>query len=117
MFKTAVLATLSLGAVFAAIPVLAPSTQSQQPGWTESAALADSPGAEVFDRLSMGPDPGGKTGDAATPTAAKTTQPSTDGPGASSQSGASSTAPPPGATTSSTDPIARPATGSETPKH
>jgi hypothetical protein len=113
MFKTAmVIAIFSSGPAFAAIAVLAPSTQPQQQ--SHGATVVDTGGATVFDHLSMGPDPGGKTGDTVTPTTTNTSQPSTTGTGASTQSGGSSTS---GAASTTTDPTTRPTTGSETSKH
>jgi hypothetical protein len=118
MSKTAItIAAFFLSPAFAAIPVLAPSTQTQQPEQSQSATVISTPGAGVFDHLSMGPDPGGKTGDTVTPATTSTSQPSTEGASASSQSGASSTAPPPGAASTKTDPTTRPTSGSETSKH
>jgi hypothetical protein len=116
MLKTAIaVAIFSSGSAFAAISVLAPSTQPQQQKQGQTPTVIGSHGAAVFDQLSMGPDPGGKTGDAVTPATTNTSQPSTAGTGASSQSGASSTSPPSGA--ASTDPTTRPTTGNETSKH
>jgi hypothetical protein len=118
MFKTAItIAIFSSGAAFAAIPVMAPSTQPQQLEQGQRATVIDPHGAGVFDQLSMGPDPGGKNGDTVTPTTTNTNQPSTEGTGASSQSGASGTTPPSGAASTRTDPTTRPTGGSDTPKH
>jgi hypothetical protein len=113
MFKTAiVIAIFSSGPAFAATAVLAPSTQLQQQ--SQEATVVSTQGAAGFDHLSMGPDPGGKTGDTVTPTTTNTSQPSTTGTGASSQSGAGSQS---GAASTTTDPTTRPTTGSETSKH
>ena len=115
MSKTAITIAIFFLGLVAAIPVLARSTQTQQPEQSQSATVISTPGAGVFDHLSMGPDPGGKTGDTVTPATTNTSQPSTDGAGSSNQSGASSTAPS-GAASTRTDPSPRPASGSETSK-
>jgi len=113
MFKTAmIIAIFSSGPAFAAIAVLAPGAQPQQQ--SQGATVVGPNRAAAFDHLSMGPDPGGKTGDTVTPTTTNTSQPSTTGTGASSQSGGSSAS---GATSTTTDPTTRPTTGSETSKH
>ena len=113
MFKTAmIIAIFSSGPAFAAIAVLAPSTQPQQQ--SQEAPVVGTQGAAAFDHLSMGPDPGGKTGDTVTPTTTNTSQPSTPGTGASTQSGGNSTS---GTASTTTDPATRPTTGSETSKH
>jgi hypothetical protein len=116
MSKTAIIIAIFFpSTAFAAIPVLAPSTQTQQLGQTQSASVIGTHGAGVFDYLSMGPDPGGKTGDTVAPTTTNTSQPSTDGADAPNPSGASSTASP-GAASTRTDPSTRPTSGSETSK-
>jgi hypothetical protein len=116
MSKTAIIIAIFFpSTAFAAIPVLAPSTQTQQPEQSQSASVIGTHGAGVFDHLSMGPDPGGKAGDPVTPTTTNTSQPSTDGAGASNQSATSSTASP-GAGSTRTDPSTRPTSGSETSK-
>jgi len=94
VFKTLItIALFFLSTAFAAIPVPVPGTLPEQPEQSRSAT--DDIGtreAEAFDHLSMGPDPGGKTGDTVTPATTKTGQPSYDGTSASSnQSGPSST--------------------------
>lgn len=95
MYKMVITAAMFfLSPAFAAIPALSPSTQTQQPEQSQSVTVMSAQGAGGFDHLSMGPDPGGKTGDTVTPTTTKTGQPSYDGTGASNQSGASSTAVP-----------------------
>jgi hypothetical protein len=109
------IAFFSLSPAFAAIPMLAPTTQREQPEQCQSASVIGTHGSGLFDHVSMGPDPGGKTGDTVTPTTTSTSQPSTDGAGGSSQSGANSTAPS-GAANTKADPSARPASGSETSK-
>jgi hypothetical protein len=117
MFKTAItVAIFSSGPAFAAITV-APSAQPPRQEQSQRATVIDSHGAAVFDHLSMGPDPGGKTGDTVTPTTTNTSQPNTTGTGASSQSGASGTTPPSGAASTTTDTTTRPTAGSETSKH
>ena len=90
----------------------ADSAAGTEPEWT---SCVGTHGAGVFDHLSMGPDPGGKTGDTVTPTTTKTGQPSSDGTGASNQSGASSTAAPEVAS-EKTDPRTGPTSGSATSK-
>jgi hypothetical protein len=86
------LSTFSLSTAFAAIPVPDPGTLPEQPEQSRSATDIGTREAEAFDHLSMGPDPGGKTGDTVTPATTKTGQPSYDGTSASSnQSGPSST--------------------------
>jgi hypothetical protein len=116
MSKTAIIIAIFFpSAAFAAMPVLAPSTQTQQPEQSQSASVIGTHGARVSDQLSMGPDPGGKTGATVTPDTTKTGQPSHDGTGASNQSGATSTAAP-RAASDRTDPGTRPTSGSETLK-
>ena len=111
MSKTAItVAILFLGTAFAAIPVLAPSPQLQKPERTQSATVVGPDGTKAFDHLSMGPDPGGKTGDTVTTTTTTKGEPSTP-----NQSGPSSTAPS-GATSTRTDPSTRPTTGSDASK-
>jgi hypothetical protein len=97
MSKPAILVAMFFpSTLFAAIPVLTPSTQAQQSEQSQSASLIGTHRAGVFDQLSMGPDPGGKSGDTVTPTTSKTGQPSADGAGASNQSGTNSNAAPTG---------------------
>jgi hypothetical protein len=110
MFKTAVvIAILFPVAGFAALPVLAWSEHSR------SASVAGTHGARVPEQLSMGPDPGGKTGATVTPNTTKTGQPSSDGTGASNQPGASGTGAP-RAAGDRADPSTDPTGGSETLK-
>jgi hypothetical protein len=109
------LSTFSLSTAFAAIPVPDPGTLPEQPEQSRSATDIGTREAEAFDHLSMGPDPGGKTGDTVTPTTTKTGQASADGTDASSQSGASSTADP-GVASEKTDPRAGPTSGVGTSK-
>ena len=60
MPKTAILIAMFFpSTLFAAIPVLTPSTQTQQSEQSQSASLIGTHRAGVFDQLSMGPDPGG----------------------------------------------------------
>ena len=93
MSKTAIIiATFFPIAAFAAVSVLAPGTQTQPPDQSQSGSVIGTHGARASGQLSMGPDPGGKTGDTVTPTTTKTGQPTADGAGASNQS--SSTAAP-----------------------
>lgn len=78
-------------------------------------------GARVSGQLSMGPDPGGKTGATVSPTTTKTGQPSADGAGASNgtsasnQSAVTSTVAP-GVARDRTDPKTAPAGSSATSK-
>jgi hypothetical protein len=58
----------------------------------QSAGVVQTQKAEAYGRLSMGPDPGGKTGATVTPETTKTGQPPVDGTAASKQSGASGAA-------------------------
>jgi hypothetical protein len=96
MSKTTILVAMFFpSTLFAAMPVLTPSTQAQHSEQSQSTSLIGTHRAGVFDQLSMGPDPGGKSGDTVTQTTSKTGQPSADGAGASNQSGTSSTAPRP----------------------
>jgi hypothetical protein len=116
MSKTAIIIAIFFpSAAFAAMPVLAPSTQAPPPEQSQSASVSSIHGARVSDQLSMGPDPGGKTGATVTPETTKTGQPSHDGTSASNQSGATSTAAP-RAVSDRTDPSTGPSSGSETLK-
>ena len=91
MSKTAIIiAILFPSAAFAAMPASAPGTQTPPLEQSQNASVIGARGGGVSDQLSMGPDPGGKTGDTVTPTTTKTGQPSADGTGTSNQSGASS---------------------------
>ena len=111
MFKLPVVIAVFLpGVAFAALPALAPGTPTPPPGQSQSTH-----GARVSGQLSMGPDPGGKTGATVSPTTTKTGQPTADGAGASSPSGATSTAAP-GVVTDGTDPKTAPAGNSVTSK-
>ena len=108
MFKTAILIAVFIpSSVFAGIKMSPPTTQSQQPEQGKSMIVTGAHRAGAFGYLSMGPDPGGKTGDTVTPTPTSTSQPSSDGTRASSQSGGSSTATP-GAAGTKTDQSAPP---------
>jgi hypothetical protein len=116
MSKTAiVIAILFPSAAFAALHGLAPGTQASPPEQSQGANVIGTYGARVSDQLSMGPDPGGKTGATVTPTTTKTGQPSADGTGASNQSDATST-PAPGTANDRTDSSTGPTSGSETRK-
>jgi hypothetical protein len=110
-----IIAILLPGTAFAAMPVLTPSAQTQHSEQSQSEGVVGTHGAGVSKQLSMGPDPGGKTGDTVTPTTTKTGQASADGTDDSSQSSASS-AGPPGAASDKTDPKAGPTSGSEASK-
>jgi hypothetical protein len=104
MFKTAmIIAVLSPSVAFAAVSVPATDLEMQQLNQYQSASLVGTDRADVFERLSMGPDPGGKTGATVTPETTKTGQPSVDGTAASKQSGASGE-PAPAVARDSTDP-------------
>lgn len=115
MSKTAILVAILIPCT-AAFAGVAPTTQLQQPEQSKSMIVMRAHPAGAFGYLSMGPDPGVKTGDTATPTPTTTTtnQPSTDGAGGSSQSGGNSTAPSGAAT--KTDPNTRPTNSSGTSK-
>ena len=113
MSKTAILIAIVIPCT-AAFAAVAPSTQPQQPEQSKGMIVMGAHEPPAFGHLSMGPDPGGKTGDTATPTPTSTSQPSSDGAGASSQSGASSTAPSGAATKA--DPSTRPTSSSGTSK-
>jgi len=116
MSKTAIIIAIFFpSAAFAAMPVLAPNTQTAPPQQSQNASVIGTHGARVSDQLSMGPDPGGKTGATVTPTTTKTGQPSADGTGASNQSGATSTAAP-AVASDRTDPKTGPTGGSATSK-
>ena len=108
MFKTGIIIAIFFpSTAFAAISGLAPSTQTPPHEQSQSASVIGPHGAGVSDQLSMGPDPGGKTGATVTPETSKTGQPSHDGTSASNQSGATSTA---------ASRVASPSSGSETLK-
>ena len=94
MRKTAIIiAILFPGAAFAVMPVLAPSMHTESLEQSQSASAIGTHRAQTSDQLSMGPDPGGKTGATVTPTTTKTGQPSSEAAtGTSNQSGASGTA-------------------------
>jgi hypothetical protein len=115
MSKTAILIAILI-ACTAAFAGVAPTTQLQQPEQSKSMIVMRAHQAGAFGYLSMGPDPGGKTGDTVTPTTTTTSQPSSNGAGGgSSQSGGSSTAPS-GAASTKTDPNTRPTSSSGTSK-
>ena len=113
MSKTAILIAIFIPCT-AAFAGVAPTTQLQQPEQSQSMIVMRAHEARAFGYLSMGPDPGGKTGDTVTPTT-PTSQPSTDGAGGSNRSGGSSTAPS-GAASTKTDPNTRPTASSGTSK-
>jgi hypothetical protein len=113
MSKTAVIiAILFAGIAVAAMLAFTPGMQTQQSGRSQSVSTLSTYATRVSNQLSMGPDPGGKTGDTVTPTTTKTGQPSADGTGAAHQSGANSGQPPPTGTTTtsptSSSPSSRP---------
>lgn len=114
MSKTAILIAIFIPCT-AAFARVAPTTQPQPPEQSNSMIVMRAHQAGAFGYLSMGPDPGGKTGDTVTPTTTTTSQPSSDGAGGSSQSGGSSTAPS-GAASTKTDPNTRPTSSSGTSK-
>jgi len=116
MSKTAIMiAILVPSTAFAAILAAVPGTPTQRPVQSHIASVIGTHGVGASDQLSMGPDPGGKTGDTVTPTTTKTGQPSGDGAGAPNQSGASSTAIP-GAASDRTDPRTGPTSAAEKSK-
>jgi len=92
-------------AIFIAIllPTAIANLQTQPPVPSPSVSLMETYRAETPSQLSMGPDPGGKTGATVTPETTKTGQPSVDGAGGSTQSGASGAATS-GAAKNGTDP-------------
>ena len=80
MRKTVIIiAILFPGAAFAVMPVLAPSMHTEPLEQSQSASAIGTHRAQTSDQLSMGPDPGGKTGATVTPTTTKTGQPSSRG--------------------------------------
>lgn len=112
MSRTAIIIAIFFpSAAFAAMPVLAPSTQTPPSEQSQSASVIRTHGARLPDQLSMGPDPGGKTGDTVTPNTTKTGQPSHDGTGASNQPGGTGTAAP-GDASDRTDPGTGPTSSS-----
>jgi hypothetical protein len=115
MSKTAfIIAILIPCTGFAAIPVWAPSTQTPSPEQSQSPSVILTRGAGISDRLSMGPDPGGKTGATVTSTTTKTGQPSYDGTTGPNASGPGNTAAT-GAASNRTDPSTGLPSRSETP--
>jgi hypothetical protein len=89
------IASFFLSTAFAAVPVPVPGARPEQPEQSRSTTAIGTREAGAFDQLSMGPDPGGKTGDTVTPATTKTGQPGYDGTSASpSQSGPGSTGAP-----------------------
>ena len=111
-----VIAVFFPSVAFAAMPALAPGPQTPPPEQSQSTH-----GARVSGQLSMGPDPGGKTGATVSPTTTKTGQPTADGAGASNgtsssnQSGATSTVAP-GVARDRADPKTAPVGSSPTSK-
>jgi len=105
MFRVAIIIAIFFSTAAAA------AVKTQQLSPNQSANAAGTPSAEAFNQLSMGPDPGGKTGATVTPETTKTGQPSVDGAAAAStQSGTSGTAAsevPKGSTDPSTGPSSR----------
>ena len=97
MFRAAIIIAIFFSTAAAATL----RTQELSPNQNTNAAGTHS--AEAFNQLSMGPDPGGKTGATVTPETTKTGQPPVDGAAASKQSGTSGTAGSAG-TRDSTDP-------------
>ena len=93
MFKTAIfIAILSPSVAFAGLPPVAAAVHSQQPEQSRSERAHGAHGGAAFDRLSMGPDPGGHTGATVTPDTTKTGQPTADRPGGANQSSGSNAA-------------------------
>ena len=87
MFSAAIIIAIFFSSAAAA----ALETQHLSPNQSTTAARTHS--AEAFNQLSMGPDPGGKTGATVTPETTKTGQPPVDGAATSKQSGTSGAAP------------------------
>ena len=85
MLKIAIIiATLLPITAFAVMSVVPPGMQLQDQ--SRSGSVIGTHGARASDQLSMGPDPGGKTGATVTSTTTKTGQPTADGAGTSNQS-------------------------------
>ena len=107
MSKTDIIVTaVSASIAFVAILALTAFSQIQKPEPSQSASVTGSPAAGLSglpDHLSMGPDPGGKTGDTVTPATTKTGQPSADGAAGASREAGGSSAAAPGAATDGTD--------------
>jgi len=97
MFSAAIIIAIFFSSAAAA------ALETQHLGPNQSTTAARTHSAEAFNQLSMGPDPGGKTGATVTPETTKTGQPPVDGAAASKQSGTSGTAGSAG-TRDSTDP-------------
>ena len=92
MSKTAILiAILFPSAAFPGLHLVAAAVHTQQPEQSRSERALGAHGGAVFDRLSMGPDPGGHTGATVTPDTTKTGQPTADKPGGANQSSGSNT--------------------------
>jgi len=117
MRETAIIiAILFPSAAFAAMSVLAPSMHTEPAKQSQSASAIGTHRAQTSDQLSMGPDPGGKTGATVTSTTTKTGQPSSEAATrTSNQSGASGTAVQ-GAASGRADSSTSPTSGSETLK-
>jgi hypothetical protein len=91
MSKTTIfIAMLFPSVAFAALHPVAPGMHTQQPEQRRSESALGAHGGAVFDRLSMGPDPGGHTGATVTRDTTKTGQPTADRPGGANQSSESS---------------------------
>jgi hypothetical protein len=88
MFRAAIVIAIFFSSAAAA----ALGTQHLSPNHSTTAAKTYR--TEAFNQLSMGPDPGGKTGATVTPETTKTGQPPTDGAATSKQSGTSGAAAP-----------------------
>jgi hypothetical protein len=92
MSKTAFfIAILFPSVTFAGLHPVAAAVHTQQPEQSRSERAVGAHDGAVFDRLSMGPDPGGHTGATVTPDTTKTGQPTADRPGGANQSSGSST--------------------------
>ena len=87
MFRAAIIIAIYFSTAAAA----ALGTQQLNPNHSANATVGTHK-AEAFNQLSMGPDPGGKTGATVTPETTKTGQPPVDGAAASTQPGTSGTA-------------------------
>ena len=85
-------AAIVIAIFFSSAAAAALETQHLSPNQSTTAAKTHS--AEAFNQLSMGPDPGGKTGATVTPETTKTGQPPADGAATSKPSGTSGAAAP-----------------------
>ncbi len=107
-------ASIIVAILFPIAASLAATVSTQQGDHGQSANGVGIRGVQVFDLLSMGPDPGGKTGATVTPTTTKTGQPSADGAGGANQAGAGN-ASGSGSASNKPDPSAGPSDSSKRP--